>query len=1079
MGGLTDWHSRRRLPNALGAIALTAAAALPVAPGPALAQPRPPANAAADAGTDAAQKLLLQAAGRFSRGLFRPAAADYQQFLQQFPKHPEATSARYALAVCHYRLNEFDAAAGLFDQVLADPKFAQREEALAVLGHASLSAQRYDQAVAAFDRLLADFGTGKHAEAAALSRSQALYLAAKPAEALRAADAFARQYPRSADRPTALYFKGLSQKALNENDAAAATLAGLLKDHPDTRFKPDALLVLGQAFEAQGKLDEAAARFGEMLAAAPAARRPDAHYSLGAVLYRLGRYADAEREFAAVLATRGGDGPYAKPARLQLGLSQVAGGRTAEARTTLAGVAKDDPANAPAARYGLVQCDVAERKFDAALVTLDDLAKLQPPPVNAGQIAFDRGVCLAELNRHAEAADAFGRSAAADPSGPRAGEATYRQAFSLHKLGQVDASLTLCTKLGSAGPAVPAELVAAVQELSAENLFLLGRHKEAAAAYATLARTAGRDEARADRYAFRLGQCHYALGDYPATVSALKPLAAKPSVAGHEALGRAVFLLGDALLQQGKFAESAEALQKYLASARSPGTADEQEAQYKLAIAQLRGAAAAGAAVPPAAEQLLAKVAAVSGDSPWAARAEFELGQLAYQAKPPQLDRAAGHLKSVTAFDGGKPPADVAAPALYLLGWVDYEQKRFAEAAAQWADVAERYPTAALAPDAAFHRGVALRDAGEQEKALAALTAYADRHPTGRYAARARQLAAACLTALKREPEAKRILASLAADQSAVNDAVLYDLAWAQKGTTEAAAAADTYRRLLKEYPTSRLAPAARTELAEHLFGQKQYQEAADLLEPVAAAEGTDPKIRSAATYLLGSSYDKLNRADRAADVFAAYAKEFSGTEQAGTALYQAGVARASLGRHEEAERAFAEVLAKYPRHPQAAAALLKLGEAQADAGRHDAALASHRRFLTEHPKDPLAARAQFGVGWALENQKQYDAARDAYQKVTAATSGETAARAQYRTGETYAAEGKFEQAALALLVVEDVYAYPRWSAPALYAAGRAFERLGQKDLARQQYETVVTKYKEQAEPAKLAKARLEELSHR
>ena len=62
------------------------------------------------------------------------------------------------------------------------------------------------------------------------------------------------------------------------------------------------------------------------------------------------------------------------------------------------------------------------------------------------------------------------------------------------------------------------------------------------------------------------------------------------------------------------------------------------------------------------------------------------------------------------------------------------------------------------------------------------------------------------------------------------------------------------------------------------------------------------------------------------------------------------------------------------------------------------------------------------------------------------------------------------------LLAVEFVYAYPKWSAPALYAAGRSFERLGQKDLARQQYETVVTKYKDEAEPAKLARVRLEEL---
>jgi TolA-binding protein len=52
------------------------------------------------------------------------------------------------------------------------------------------------------------------------------------------------------------------------------------------------------------------------------------------------------------------------------------------------------------------------------------------------------------------------------------------------------------------------------------------------------------------------------------------------------------------------------------------------------------------------------------------------------------------------------------------------------------------------------------------------------------------------------------------------------------------------------------------------------------------------------------------------------------------------------------------------------------------------------------------------------------------------------------------------------LLAVEDVYAYPKWSARALFEAGRAFEQLKQPDQAKRQYNQIVTKYKDAPEAA-------------
>ncbi len=592
----------------------------------ALGQAAAPGQATPASDVDAGGKLLLKASGLFNRGMFKPAAQDYETFLKQYPAHTDVTSARYALALCHYRLNEYDKAVELIDQVLLDVKFKDRDEALAVVGHAQLQSGNFDKSLAAFDELLAKYPQSKHAEVASLNRAQVLYLSKKYDAAATAAAAFLKAYPESAERPAAMYFQALSQKAQNQNEAAAATLEGLLKADPKGRYTLDATLLLGQALEAQGKLDEAADEYGKMVAIAPAARAADAHYSLGVVLYKSGKYDEAARELAAVVENSP-DSPYAKPAKLQLGLVQLAGGKTEAARQTLKAVVSSDPADAPAAQYGLAGCDIAEKKFDSAKTILDQLLRLDPPPANLQQIVLDHAVCLMELKDYTGAQKEFVTFIEKNATSPQAVEATYREAFCLHKLEKYDESHALCTQVAAAksdfaGPAI---------ELDAENLFLLGKYAEAGKVFSTLADET-KDAEKKRTFAFRLGQCAYHGGDYAKAVKVLGPLSEDPAVAQSPTLSRAIFLLGDALLQQGKYAEAAAALTRYLPLAR----AEKQEAQFKLALAQLRTADANAAAN---ARQSFAAAAAGPSDSPWTTRALFELGQLDYKQSRPNSMR--------------------------------------------------------------------------------------------------------------------------------------------------------------------------------------------------------------------------------------------------------------------------------------------------------------------------------------------------------------------------------------------------------------------------------------------------------
>jgi TolA-binding protein len=1027
---------------------------------PALAQDahRPAAQDGQPQSVDAATKQLTAAHGLFQRGLYKLAAAEYEGFLKDHGDHAEATTAKYALGVCRYRLNEYDAAVASLNEVLRDAKFAQRDDALAVVGHCHLAKKDYDKALAAFDELLAKHPQSKHAEVTALNRAQVLYLAGKPPEAAEAAKAFISKYPQSKELPTGLYFLALSQYGQNKPAEAGKTLADLLQAHGDSRYSLDATLLFGQCLEATGDLDGATQQYRRFVDSAPATRKGDGYYSLGVALYKAGKYDEAARELARVIEDGKKEGPYANAARLQLGLAQLAGGKTSEARQTLEQVAASDADRRNDARYGLAQCDIAEKKFDSARAALDELSKAQPAPANLPQVLLDRAVCAAELGKHDQAVEELDAFRKRFSDGPQAKEAAYRQAFSLHKLGKFDQSRALSEKLAEAKDS---PFAAPAAELDAENLFLLTKYPEAAEAYAKLS-AASKDDDKRLRFELRRGQCAYFAGDYAKAVQFLQPLASDEKVARSADLQQAVFLLGDAQLQQGKNAEAAEALEKFLRWAKG----DNAEAQYKLALAQLRSKD------PDAAERTLAQVASGPADSPWVQRALLEHGQLLYKQNKPAP--AADALERVLRTGA---PDELAAPATYLLGWIDFDAKRFEQADQRWSRVREKYPTHALAADAAFQRGVALKEAGKLEDALSAFQAYLASYKDGQHVPKAKQLAAATLVALDRNDQAEQMLATLASDTQSASDTVLYDLAWAQRGKKDTKAAAETYRRLLKSHPESKLAPAARAELAEFVYAAGDFAGAAALLEPVVADDKADPKTLLAARYRLGWCYEKLNKHDKAGAALLDFADQHADSDLAASALLQAGLSYAADGRADKAEGALSRMLERFPQHKQASVAMLKLGEVQAESSQFDKSLRTFSDFLARYGSDPLAYRAHFGAGWAHENLKHYEEARKAYQKTIAATNTETAARAQFQIGETHLAEGKLDDAVAALLAVEDVYAYPQWSARALVEAGRAFEQLKQNEQASAQYSIVVSKYKDTPE-AGLAQERLKALKN-
>ncbi|MCY2928660.1 MAG: tetratricopeptide repeat protein [Planctomycetota bacterium] len=1013
---------------------------------------------AQEGNVDPAVKQLVAANGLFQQGLPKLAAEEYEAFLKNYPSHAEISSARYGLAICRYQLNDFPEAIKHLQILSDDKKFKQRDEVLAVLGHCLLATKQYPAALKAFDALLEEYPASKHAEVVALNRAQVLYLLERPADSLKACKEFLKKYSSGQRHGSAEYFQACSQMALNDTAEAEKTLKAFLKDkdNTDSAHRTDAMLLLGQCLEARGQLEEAVGQYNDFVKAAPADKKADGYYSVGLAQYKAKKYPEAVEALTAVV-TRYEKSPYVAAARLQLGLAQLAAGQAPEARATLEKVKASDLARAGKATYWLIQCDMAQKNWGAARTALEAMAKTDTGKENAEAVAYDKALCAMELGQFEPAAKEFAEFVKTYPASTQAPEATYRQAFCLHKLTRYAESQALCEKIlaSSNHP-----MAGATRELAAENLFLLNKHAEAGPLFRALLGTAqGRQK---QQFALRLGQCEFLAGRYDEAVKMLAPVVADPAAGKDQQFRDAAFFLGDAQFQAGQFADSAKTLQAYLA-ADGPR---KEEATFKLGLAQLKAAQTAEA------EKTLAKLSEAPAGSPWVARGQLAYGQLLYRQLN-QPDKAAGVLGKVL-DEKAAAPADLIVPASYLMAWIDFDSKRYDQAAARFAAIVDKHNNDPLAGDAAMQQAICLKEAGKNDEAYKILQKYEDAYPGSKRKAEARQLAATCV--VKKDPAgAVKLLAPLADKDATCTDTVLYELAWAYRDAKDNAKAIEAYKKLVSKFSSSKLAGPARVELAGLLYVDKKYDEAATLAQEVIADGSAEPKIRTAAQYRLGWCLAETDKQAQAAKVFVNLVEASPTDPLAPSATFRAGVCFASGGAVKDAQKWLSDVIEKYPNDEVVPAARLKLGEVQAAANEWDKSAATYKAFLGNHPNDPAAYKALFGLGWAMENQGKYEEARALYVQVTAKSNTETAARAQFQIGEGHFAQKQYEDAIRERLKVSIVYNYPEWSAKAHLEAGRAFEALNQPDQAKRQYSECVRKAKG-SDVAKVAASRLKAL---
>jgi TolA-binding protein len=288
------------------------------------------------------------------------------------------------------------------------------------------------------------------------------------------------------------------------------------------------------------------------------------------------------------------------------------------------------------------------------------------------------------------------------------------------------------------------------------------------------------------------------------------------------------------------------------------------------------------------------------------------------------------------------------------------------------------------------------------------------------------------------------------------------------------------YRDLARNTADGQLYCHGLLELAELEANHERYEEASRLLRQLLDADPPspqpDPGVREQAAYRLGVCEYNLDHFDLAADLLDEFINTYPESAALASASLLCGEALFKTGAHQRAAGHLRRIADDQPDSDAFAPALLRLGECLAVLqhwARSEEVFGLHRRRF---PESELWFQAQFGLAWARENQDRYDQAIETYREIVDGHDGPSAARAQFQIGECLFAQGRLEEAVRELLKVDILYAYPEWSAAALYEAGRCFEELNKLTEARAHFQQVREHHPESSW-AHLASERLAQLS--
>lgn len=996
------------------------------------------------AGGDAALRAYHAGNGLLNRGLYDAAIAEYRSFLKESPGHEKEPSAQYGILVSLFRLDRCDEVLTELRAFHLPNDFPFVAETKMIEAQCLMVGARFADAATVFEDVGKRFEKSELADDAAVGGCEALYRAGEFGPAAQKCATVASQWPKCPLLSRSEYFRALAELSRSEYAAAADILATYEKKYPESEFAGQVPMLLARCHQGGGDSKSAAAQYKAVVRKGDESQLPDALLGLAAALHQSQEYEQAKSALDDLLK-RFPDSAAAQSAIMLRAHVLFALGELEQAFAAFESAAKAQTDLRAECAYWMAKCELRSKEYKSAAQRLARAIEAHPDSRLRPEMEYDRAVALIRAEQLKEADAALSRFLEQYPSHRLAAEALQLAASCAHQRGEYDQSSALCAQFVKAYP--DSELIASTLFLWAENEFLLNRFEAAVAKYQEFENRFQKD-ARIDEARLRLATSYYRLEAYDESARYFELIA--PKARESELYQPALLALGDIAFQRGEWKIAEQRFAEFLAVRPTGPSSD--DALMKLAYARQKQGRSAEA---------IADYGRLIEQFPKSAhivQAYFEQGQL--QVAAGQFEKAQESFERALSAD---PRGSFSAPALNQLAALASRRGDNEGAATYYEKAASTSGDGDEKGDALLRQGQALLSAGKFAEAEAALRKSSQ--PEGR---------ARLIIALARQDkfqdaltEVQRLEINGAIDKLApsLHASVLYEKAWALRAVDRKSDAMAAYRTLGAIEGASALVHSAWLELAELEFEAGQIEDASadlkKLRETLSRQADAPGDVAAQATYRLAVCEFELGHFAEASDLFEQSLSSDAKLQSKPEMIYFAGEAAFRAGRIDRAVKLLSSMLDEFPDAQTAGPAMLRLGESYAALQKWALSEEMFQRYLERFADAEQWYQAQFGVAWSREQLKRYEEAIAAYEKVIARHQGPTAARAQFQVGQCLYAQKKLEPAVRELLKVDILYAYPEWSAAALFEAGRCFEQLNDPVQARTQFTTVIEKFKE------------------
>lgn len=683
-------------------------------------------------------------------------------------------------------------------------------------------------------------------------------------------------FKRDPSNPAALYYAGLSQRALNKPSDAVASFRRLLQEHAGTVWADRGKFEMGETFYQQKDDALAAKTFAEMVAEHPA---KDLWYTLAS--YRLActdirtkKYQAAEDRLQALYK--------------------------ANANKTLM----------PNVTYLLSEALAFQNKIGPIVALLKDQAR---SGMSVGDATYRLVWALTALGRYAEGVPLADEYLTSDWDPDLTPKTLLVQGWAQEKQGNIPEALATYHLVVEHFPDTPHAMRAL--ELMAMNYYRSQQYTPVITQVRHMWTTLPPDQRKKNPNAlFWIAETHLALKNSSDAVRYYKDFAddAKPD---NPLVAEAFRGMAVAAAQNRDFPQAVLHLQRAAQAAQAAGNKElSARLTLDLANAQFNGKSYENAA---SAYRQFQKMSPEDEEIPFSI---YQEGLSLYRSEY-YSDAVAAWQRLLTTY----PKSAKAPEALMRMSKTQFDMGKSTEAVAGYESFIKNYPKDPQVKDARLQIAQCWFNSGNFAKAAEAYVAFLKMYPKDEQAAQVTQLLQTCYYQMKLTPEE---IEKRTAGQA--KSGVLADIYWEEAAKLYNEKQYDKalayFQKILFEFPSASVAPQASFYRAESFFLMEKYAEAVPALQNFIQYYPDDPS-RSQAMFHLAVSYFNLADYVKAGESFRAFAEQFPDDPLAQNAALNSGVCYVKAGDVDNAVKAYLAYAATYPKADDLGSVYLQLGD--------------------------------------------------------------------------------------------------------------------------------------------------------